>query len=123
MSVRKAQLSVTADPKSKVYDGAVFTAFTATISGFVGGDNSSVVSGDAGFSGPATTATNAGEYIITPKLGTLSAASYDFTFVNGALTIAKANAVITILPYSGAYDGAAHGISGTAVGVEARRQI
>lgn len=196
VSVRQAQLSVTADPKSKVYDGAVFTEFTATISGFIGGDNSSVVSGNAGFSGPATTAINAGDYTITPTLGTLTAANYDFTFVSGALTItkasstttafgatftysgavntggsgtvtgagglnvsatsltyagdqvnagsylvtahyagdanhfgsvsapavitiAKANAVITIIPYSGVYDGAAHGISGTAVGVEA----
>jgi hypothetical protein len=187
---------VTADPKSKTFDGAVFTAFTATISGFVGGDTSSVVSGDAGFSGPAVTAINAGDYTITPTLGTLSAANYDFTFVDGVLTINKAsssttafgatfsydgtvhtggsgtvtgagglnvsatsltyagdqvnagtylvtahyagdanhfgsvsdpavvtieraNAVITIIPFSGVYDGAAHGISGTAVGVEA----
>ncbi len=35
LTVSKAQLSVKADDKSKTYDGAVFTAFTASISGFV----------------------------------------------------------------------------------------
>src|SRR4029077_12629832 len=44
-NIAKAHLSVKADDKSKTYDGAVFTAFTATITGFVNGENSGVVSG------------------------------------------------------------------------------
>lgn len=195
VSVRKATLTVTADAKVKTYDGAVFGPFTATVTGFVSGEHSGVVSGTAGFTGPATTAIHAGEYTITPTLGTLSAANYDFTFVSSTLTInkatstttafgatftydgtvrtggsgtvtgagglnvaatsltysgdqvnagtylvtahyagdanhfgsvsapaiitiEKANAVITIVSYNGAYDGAAHGISGSAIGVE-----
>ena len=113
VSVGKAQLSVTADNKSKTYDGAVFTAFTATLSGFVNGDNSSVVSGSAGFTGPATTAINAGEYTITPTLGTLSAANYEFTFVNGVLTINKAPTITTAVGGTFTYDGLAHGGSGS----------
>ncbi|HJT65462.1 MAG TPA: kelch repeat-containing protein, partial [Pyrinomonadaceae bacterium] len=35
LTINKAHLTVTADNKSKTYDGAVFSAFTSTISGFV----------------------------------------------------------------------------------------
>ena len=53
INVNKAHLTVTADDKSKTYDGSAFTAFTAKVSGFVNGDNSSVVSGSADFTGNA----------------------------------------------------------------------
>ncbi len=99
--VNKAHLSVKADDKSKTYDGNAFTAFTAMISGFVAGETevglraSGALSGDANFTGPATTAVNASAvpYTITPTLGTLIATNYDFpvaNFVNGELTIGKA---------------------------------
>ena len=95
LTVAKAILTVTADPKSKVYDGQVFPAFTSTISGFVNGETetalrgSGALAGAAGYGGPATSAVNANAtpYVITPILGTLSATNYDFTFVSGGLTI------------------------------------
>jgi ribosomal protein L18E len=104
--VNKAHLTVSADNKSKTYDGNTFTAFTATLSGFVLSQTDAVLrasgalSGSAGFTGPATTAVNASAtgYTITPNQGTLTATNYDFpvgNFVDGTLTINKADANVT----------------------------
>src|SRR5207237_1987430 len=94
-TVNKAHLTITADDKSKTYDGHIFTAFTATVTGFVNGDTSSVVTGAAAYTGNATSAVNAGTYTITPTVGLLSAANYDFTvFKNGTLTIDKAHLTV-----------------------------
>ena len=82
LHISAASLTVTADNKSKTYDGAAFTAFTATITGFVNGDTSAVVSGAPAFSGTAVGAVNPGTYTITPAQGSLSAANYDFTTFN-----------------------------------------
>ena len=118
--IKKAHLTVTADYKTKTYDAAPFTAFTATITGFVNGENSSVVSGSPAFTGSAVGAINAGTYVITPTLSTLSATNYDFTtFVNGTLKIKKADAVVTVSGYTAPYDGFAHGASGSVTGVDA----
>src|SRR5439155_14386095 len=93
---------------SKRSDGPAFTAFTATITGFVNGETSAVVTGSASFSGTAVGAVNAGSYIITPAQGTLSAANYDFTtFNNGTLTINKVHLTVTADNKSKTYDGAA----------------
>jgi hypothetical protein len=37
LTINKAHLTVTADDKMKTYDRAVFSPFTATLSGFVNG--------------------------------------------------------------------------------------
>src|SRR6185503_12993258 len=92
--------------KTKTYDGSAFTAFTATISGFVNGETMSVVSGSPTFSGSAVGALNAGSYVITPTLGTLSATNYDFTpFTNGALTIGQATSHVVITWTNTTYSG------------------
>ena len=106
LTINKAHLTVTADAKSKTYDGQVFAAFTAGVTGFVNGESSSVVSGSASFSGTATTAVNAGTYTITPAAGTLSATNYDFaTFNPGTLTINKAHLTVTADAKNKTYDG------------------
>ena len=88
LTITQAHLTVTADKKSKAYDGAPFTAFTVTITGFVCNDTVAVVSGSATYTGNAVGATLPGTYTITPQQGTLSATNYDFTlFVDGTLTI------------------------------------
>src|SRR4029077_19976999 len=95
-SVAKAHLTVKADDKSKTYDGSIFSPFTATITGFVNSENSNVVTGSPAFTGTAVTAVNAGSYTITPTVGTLSAANYDFpTFSDGTLIIIKRDATWT----------------------------
>jgi hypothetical protein len=123
--VNKAPLTVTANNQSKTYDGNTFTGgggtFTSGITGFVNGQNlaSSGVSGLASYTGAATTAINFGTYTITPAIGTLTATNYDFSILsNGSLQIGKADANITVTPYSLTYDGNPHTATGTATGVE-----
>ena len=81
LTINKAHLTVTADNKSKTYDGAVFSPFTSMISGFVNGETeaglrgSGALSGAAAYTGTATTAVNANAtpYTLTPTVGTLTA--------------------------------------------------
>ena len=94
---------VKADDKSKVYDGAVFTGFTSTISGFVSGQTeaglrgSGALTGAAAYSGAGTTAVNASPtpYVVTPTLGTLTATNYTFAFLDGNLTISNRSITVT----------------------------
>lgn len=93
LTINKATLTVTADNKSRTY-GAANPTLTATITGFVNGENSSVVSGDAALSTTATNNSPASTYTITAAPGTLAATNYDFTFVNGTLTVGKATLTV-----------------------------
>jgi len=91
-TVSKKVLTVTADNKSKTYDGSTFTAgggtFSSTITGFVNSDNAGVVIGSVTYTGDATSATVVGTYNdITPVVSGLNAANYSFSPVNGTLTI------------------------------------
>ena len=76
-TIQKKHLTVTAEPKSKTYDGAVYSPFTAALSGFVPGETdgglrgSNSLSGYAAFTGAATTAVNAGSYLVSPTGGAL----------------------------------------------------
>src|SRR5262249_52729151 len=72
--------------------GRVNPPLTASYSGFVGG-KTLASSGFPGSPALSTTSTNlAGTYPITAALGTLSAANYSFSFVNGLLTVTPASA-------------------------------
>ena len=88
-SVAKAVLTVTAANQTIAYGGTV-APYTATITGFVNGDTASVVTGTASLTTSPATPVNAGTYPITAAAGTLAAANYSFSFVNGTLTIAPA---------------------------------
>lgn len=93
--VSPASLTVTASNASSTYGGAI-PAFSATITGFVNGDTSSVVSGAPMLSTTATSASAVGAYPITAAVGTLSAANYTFsTFLPGTLTINPAPLLVT----------------------------
>ncbi|MDB5076133.1 MAG: hypothetical protein JWO42_2312, partial [Chloroflexi bacterium] len=94
LTIAKAPLTVTADAASRIY-GAANPAFSATITGFVNGDTSSVVSGGPSLTTSATTSSSVGSYAITPATGSLAAANYSFTFVNGTLTVNPAPLIIT----------------------------
>ncbi|MBO9731416.1 MAG: hypothetical protein J7623_22440, partial [Chitinophaga sp.] len=89
-TVGKATLTVTAVNASKVYQQPN-PAFTYNITGFVNGENNSVVTGTAALSTTATTNSTPGTYPITVAIGSLSATNYQFTLVNGTLTIGQAN--------------------------------
>jgi hypothetical protein len=88
-------LTVTADPKSKLY-GDPIPALTATITGFVNGDPIGVVTGAASLSTSATPASVPGSYAIMVSAGTLSATNYDFpNLIEGTLKVNKAHLTVT----------------------------
>jgi MBG domain (YGX type) len=109
LTVNRAHLTVKADDKSKTYDNAAYSPFTATITGFVNSETMAVVSGSPSFSGTAVGAVDFGTYTITPGLGSLSAANYDFTpFQDGTLTISKASSTTTVTGGTFTFDNSPH---------------
>ena len=90
LTITKAALSVTADAKTKIY-GAADPTFTATYSGFVNGETSTVLGGTLAFT--RAPGTNVGSYLITPSGQT--SGNYAITFNTGLLTITKAALSVT----------------------------
>jgi hypothetical protein len=86
-TVSPALLTVTADNKNRLY-GAANPALTASYTGFVNGENASVLSGVPSLTTTANASSPPGSYPIIAAAGTLSAANYGFVFVNGVLTVA-----------------------------------
>jgi hypothetical protein len=95
ITVNQAPLLVTPNSVVSTYGSAV-PALSASYSGFVNGDNLSVLSGSPLLSTTATSASGVGVYPINASLGTLSAANYTFTFASGTLTINPA--LLTVTP-------------------------
>ncbi|WP_373531313.1 beta strand repeat-containing protein [Vampirovibrio sp.] len=92
LTVNPAALTVTADNASRAY-GASDPSFSASYSGFVLGQNSSVLGGSLGFSTPATSASNVGNYDITPS--GFSSSNYDISYANGTLGVNPAALTVT----------------------------
>jgi hypothetical protein len=90
LTVGTASLTVTPNNQSIVF-GAAIPALTATITGFVNGDTSTVVTGVPALTTTANSSSPAGSYPINAALGTLAAANYSFTFGTGTLTITPAS--------------------------------
>ncbi len=114
-TVNQAPLRVTADDKTKVY-GQANPIFTASYSGFVLGENQSVLSGTLSLSTPATTSSNVGSYAITPS--GLTSGNYAITFVPGTLTVSPAALTVTANSASRVYGQANPGFSGTITGIQ-----
>jgi hypothetical protein len=87
LTVNKKALTVTAENKSKCYDGAVFpyANYTVTYSGFITGEDPADLGGTLVYTGTAITAVNPGDWVITPE--GLTSGNYAISFVNGTLTI------------------------------------
>ncbi|SHF88267.1 gliding motility-associated C-terminal domain-containing protein [Cnuella takakiae] len=103
--IAKAPLLVTAENKSKTYDGQPFSpaGYTVGYQGFVAGEDERQLSGRLLFGGAAATATRAGSYAIVPD--GLWAANYEPHFAAGTLVINKAPLVVKALDHSKTYDG------------------
>lgn len=93
LTIHPANLDITANNQSKEYDGAVFSAFTVSYSGFVTGDDETDLGGSLSFSGTATTATDVGIYTITPA--GLTSSNYAINFVDGSLEITLRPVTVT----------------------------
>jgi hypothetical protein len=98
---------VTASNASIGY-GQPIPSLTYTATGFVNGDTSSVLSGSPAETTTATQGSAVGTYPITIAQGTLSAANYTFSFVNGTLTVTSLGsaATPTFSPAGGTYSSA-----------------
>jgi hypothetical protein len=97
LTIKPAHLTVTADTLDRVY-GQADPAFTATITGFVYGETlaTSGVTGAPAFNSSDAPTSLVGKYTISPSLGLLAAANYDFpTFVAGVLNVDQANTNVT----------------------------
>jgi len=92
--IMPVSLVVSADNQSRGY-GLNNPALTASYSGFVGGESlaTSGVTGDPALNTAANTISPAGSYPITVAMGSLSAANYSFSFVEGTLTIAPPGSI------------------------------
>ncbi|MBO5579158.1 MAG: hypothetical protein J5952_01880 [Prevotella sp.] len=89
-TISKATLTATAADADRSY-GAANPSFTVNVTGFVNSESANTAEGYIAptASTDATTESNVGTYDITPSGG--SATNYDFTYVKGTLSIAKAD--------------------------------
>ena len=86
LTLNLAPLSVTASDVVKAYDGIPFSGGAGvSYSGFVNGENSSVLGGALSYGGTSQGAVAAGNYSIIPS--GLTASNYSLAFINGTLTI------------------------------------
>jgi filamentous hemagglutinin family protein len=97
LTVNRAPLTVTASNDSKTYDGAAYPGGNGvTYSGFVLGQDASVLTGTLAYGGTAQGATNysASTYAIEP-FGYSTGGNYSFTYVPSTLTIAQRPITLT----------------------------
>jgi hypothetical protein len=92
LSINKAELTVSADDKSKTY-GEANPEFSLSYNGFVKGEDASVLTTLPAVSSSADETTDAGSEEITVSGG--AADNYSFKYENGSLSIGKANLTVT----------------------------
>ncbi|MCO5050837.1 MAG: YDG domain-containing protein [Verrucomicrobiae bacterium] len=95
-------LTVTANNANRTY-GAANPSFTASYSGFIDGDDPSVLDGALTLTTSATSTSPVGEYAVTAS--GLTSDKYLVVFVPGTLTIEKQALTVTAVNDSKVYDG------------------
>jgi hypothetical protein len=83
LTINQVDLTITANDATK-FAGQANPPFSARYSGFVNGENASVLGGSLTFNTTATTSSGAGTYPITVSA---VAANYRISYVNGTLTV------------------------------------
>ncbi len=97
LTVGKAGLTITANDASKTYDGLAWSRGNGvSYSGFVNGEDASVLDGTLVYGGSAQGAVNAGRYSLTAS--GLSAGNYAISYVDGTLVISGQPVVEPTLP-------------------------
>ena len=110
LTINKAQATVTANSGTTTYNGAEQNVSGFTVDGLVNGEDESVVTGVTTSGGKGT---NAGSYVLTVSGG--SADNYELTYVDGSLTINKAQATVTANSGTTTYNGTEQSVSGFTV--------
>jgi hypothetical protein len=114
-TITPAPLTVTANADSKIYDGAAYSGGNGILSsGFVNGENASVLGGALTYAGTSQGAVNAGSYVIAP--GGLVAGNYAIRYVNGVLAVEKAPLTVTADDKSRPYGAANPTLTDTVTG-------
>ncbi|MBG0841566.1 filamentous hemagglutinin N-terminal domain-containing protein, partial [Ectopseudomonas toyotomiensis] len=113
-TIAKANLTVTANDASKTYDGLAFNGGNGvSYSGFVNGEDASVLGGTLTYGGTSQGAQNAGTYGLSAS--GLTADNYAISYNAGNLTVDKAQATITANSGQVTYNGQQHSIAGFTV--------
>ncbi|GAA3833628.1 MBG domain-containing protein [Nocardioides panacisoli] len=98
LTVNRAALTVTADDKTRQY-GDPNPSFTYTVTGFVNGEDSSVLTGSPNLGSSATVNSAPGDYPISILRGSLAAPAGNYvlnTFVPGKLTVQQKQVTISV---------------------------
>ena len=85
-NITPVTLTVTVISKIRTY-GLPNPLFAVSYSGFVNNEGTNILTGTPFISTSATTNSQPGTYPVTASAGTLSAANYNFSFVDGTLTV------------------------------------
>nr|WP_121271883.1 MBG domain-containing protein [Pedobacter schmidteae] len=95
LTVTQKALTITADNRTKTYGDAVtFSGTEFTAAGLINGNTiTSVTLNSAGAAATATVAGSTYPIVATAAIGT-GLSNYDITYVNGALTVGKANLTV-----------------------------
>jgi len=110
LTINKAKATVTANSGTTTYNGTEQSVSGFTVDGLVNGEDQSVLTGVTTSGGKGT---NAGSYVLTVSGG--SADNYELSFVDGALTINKAQATVTANSGTTTYNGTEQSVSGFTV--------
>ena len=100
-TVAPKPLTITAATASKTYDGLAYSGGSVSYSAFANGQSASALTGTLTYGGSAQGAINAGSYTLTAS--GLSSSNYAITYVDGSLTIGKAN--LSKVAATKVYDG------------------
>ncbi len=103
LTINKAELTITADDKSKAY-GDTNPTFTYKINGFVNNEDENALTTKPTVTSSATTSTGAGTVAIKPSGA--AASNYEFKYENGTLTINKVELTVTVDDKSKTYGDA-----------------
>lgn len=102
--ITPAPLTVRANDAAKTYDGLAYSGGNGVqYSGFVAGEDATVLPGTLVYSGAAQGATGVGSYAIIP--GGFAPANYQVTYVAGNLTISPAVLTVRVVDKQKTYDG------------------
>src|SRR3546814_13511227 len=93
LTVTPAPLTVAANDLNRIYDGTALAGNGVSYSGFVGGQDASVLGGSLIYGGSAQGAVDAGSYTI--EVSGLSSGNYAITYIDGALTTVRRGVTVT----------------------------
>ncbi len=95
LSVGKATLTVTGSSHNVTY-GAAKPSISSSITGYQGTDTASVITGSASASTGYAAGSPVGSYNVVPDVSGMSATNYNFSAVNGTITVGKKSVTVTV---------------------------